>query len=276
MFVGVDLDRIYNAYIDPQAITVFLLQVLQKHLGYTIKPMMNASFSDAYSYFRKSLFEDSEALADLIRASAGVPRDFLRIFSSAFQVSSEIPISKKNIRRATHEFFNSEKRTLIQGRVEVNDLFDSIYREICLPAKTYMFFVSRQHTGNRILQEIWHHRLIHLIFEGITAFASGKPGTFDAYVIDYGNYILMRSGDAGEAFFKVMQTAVIKLVVAFRLGGNAGHLQSLLPAPTNPKIKEDLGYLFSQNIEIGSPDLERLLDEVSSLVADRIISKYNG
>ena len=53
IFIDVDLDSIYNAYVDPDANTILLLSVLQKHLGYEIPELREASFDDVYDYFRK-------------------------------------------------------------------------------------------------------------------------------------------------------------------------------------------------------------------------------
>jgi hypothetical protein len=194
IFVDVDLDRIYSAFTDPENITMFLLQVLQKLLGDNVKPIMNASYPEAVEYFSSILFKDDEAIAELVQASACVPRDFLRIFGRAFRNSkNKLPITIPNIREATHDFFIKEKRELIKTQAQAETLFENIFTKVCLPAKTYIFFVSQEHANSEILRELWHHRLLHLLFEGLPAFASDQPRTFDIYAIDYGRFILMRS-----------------------------------------------------------------------------------
>jgi hypothetical protein len=66
-------------------LTIFLLKVLQKHLGYTIDSLSKVCFKEAHDYFKKELFKDEKTIAELVRASGGVPRDFLRIFIKPFE-----------------------------------------------------------------------------------------------------------------------------------------------------------------------------------------------
>ena len=112
IFVDVDLDRIYNAYVDPATNTIFLLSVLQKHLARDVPELRKVSFDDAYEYFRRVLFRDDENISELVKASAGVPRDFLVIFMKAFQMAQDrLPITFEDIQAAANSFYQQEKRS---------------------------------------------------------------------------------------------------------------------------------------------------------------------
>jgi hypothetical protein len=148
IFVDVDLDRIYNAFADPETNTIFLLSVLQKHLGYYISELgKETDFSRVYNYFRKDLFKEEKGIAELVLASAGVPRDFLRIFVKAFLIApDQIPISSDRIRLATHQIFQDEKRNLVEGVINLklsHYLIVFIIRFACLLKPIFSLYLKR-------------------------------------------------------------------------------------------------------------------------------------
>jgi hypothetical protein len=199
IFIDVDLDNIYNAYVDPEANTIFLLSVLQKHLGENIPALRKASFDDAYDYFRRVLFENDESISELVYASAGVPRDFLVIFMKAFQIAPDrLPMTLEQIKLASTRFFQAEKKVLISKNREAGQLFNRIYDDVCSPAESCVFFVSQQYSEDSMLRHLWHHRLIHLLYKEFPATASGRKGRYDVYAIDYGCYILTRQRNRGS------------------------------------------------------------------------------
>jgi hypothetical protein len=161
IFVDVDLDRIYNAYADPSITTLFLLSVLQKHLAREILELKKASFDDAYEYFRRVIFKDDENISELVKASAGVPRDFIIIFAKAFQTAQDrLPMTLQDIQVASNSFFKVEKEVLIQNNSEASRLFDRIRDDVCSPAKLDLqfFLVSRQYSKDITLRILWHNR----------------------------------------------------------------------------------------------------------------------
>jgi hypothetical protein len=271
IFVDIDLDRLYSAYVDPENISAFLLRVLQKHLGRTIHPLMNAEFNDAFRYFAGTLFENEKTIAELVLASAGVPRDFLRIFTRAYHQNrtnrNNIPITLKNIRLATHELFQDEKRPLVQTP-ESMELFEMIFNKVCLPSKTYLFFVSQGLSKARVLQELWHHRLLHLLFLGVSAFAEENYGTYDVYAIDYGRYIQMASSKKGEALMEGMKASTnLMISEILPVSGIIPFARSVV----DPTIKSIFSKFFVSTIRVDSPDLKDILDDCSKLVIDRLV-----
>lgn len=271
VFVDVDLDRFYNPYLDPQSVTFFLLCVLQKHLGGKIKPLMSADFDDAVKYFDGNLFQDTDSMEELVRASAGVPRDFLRIFARAFhKAQTELPITLKHVRMATHDFFQEEKRSLVEERATTYSLFEEIFEKICLPSKTNIFFVSRSFAKNRNLQELWHHRLVHLLFEGHSAYAGNQPGTYDVYVIDYGRYILMHSSKKGEEMVRLFRSTLNSFIgrLIFK-----PLLKGIWKIPNiDDTLKRQFAKLMVTEVQVNKPDLEALFDDCAKFVIDPLIT----
>jgi hypothetical protein len=271
VFVDVDLDRIFNAHADPASMGFFLLKVLQKHLGISIRQLLDADFNeDIYGYFSEELFQDDRTITELVLASAGVPRDFLRIFSRAYQKNSaKLPITEKNVRLATHEFFQDEKKILIQSK-EALELYEDIFNNICLPAKTYFFFVTQKSSRPKILEELWHHRLLHLIYLGVPAFSEGKPGTYDVYVFDYGRYIQMAISKKGQELLDIMKSGIIILTRTIEIQDLVAPIWEW--TNTDNVIKTRLTRALATSILVDLPKIETLLDDCSALVADSVIN----
>lgn len=270
VFVDVDLDRFYNPYMDAQSVTFFLLSVLQKHLGATIEPLKDLELDVAVQYFATRLFQDEGVIKELVQASAGVPRDFLRIFARAFhKAQKSLPINLKHVRMATHDFFQQEKKILIEERPTTFILFEDIFEKICQPSNKYIFFVSQGLAKNRILQELWHHRLVHLLFQGHIAYANDRQGTYDIYVVDYGRYILMRGGKKGEdhyqAFSSMLASFVERLTYTPLLRGR-------WTIPTeDASLRKRFAKLLDAKVKVDSGELERLFDDCTDSIADDLI-----
>jgi len=62
IFVDLNLDRIYNTYVDLQNVSIFMMQVLHKHLGNTIGSIFETDFLEVVKYFNGTLFEDEAML----------------------------------------------------------------------------------------------------------------------------------------------------------------------------------------------------------------------
>jgi hypothetical protein len=271
IFIDVDLDSIYNAYVDPNANTLFLLSILHKHLGNEIPELRKASFEDAYTFLRRNLFKSDENVSEMVYASAGVPRDFLVILMRAHQIApGRFPITLEQIQLASNKFYQYEKKVLIAKDLEARQLFDRIYDEVCSPAQSFVFFVSQQYSKDLVLRKLWHNRLIHLLYSEFKASAGGKQARYDIYAIDYGSYILERQrAEVKEDYF-----------LPLRKGGNIIKSwitpQAELGMIWNPKIERDLKARFSaiyeswaKNIDLGR--LREDCTDCTELVADRVI-----
>jgi hypothetical protein len=222
IFVGADLDRLCDPFINSEEVTAFLLAVLQKHLGYTIRQFRMLGLREWVDYCSTNLFQGDAPIREIVQASAGVPRDFLLLFARAFRGSYRPgPIGEGAVRSAIHEFFQQEKRSLIEGNAKATSLYEALFSNICLPNHTYFFFVSQTLGTSRSLQELWHHRLLHLLFQGHVAFARGQPGTYDIYMMDYGRFASMRNTKRGNELYSVCETVLEYLV------------QKVLPQPTS-------------------------------------------
>jgi hypothetical protein len=66
------------------------------------------SVDDVLVVFNGQLFANEYTISELVSASAGIPRDFLRIFVRAYRSQpDELPIDLQRMRDAIHEFFTA-------------------------------------------------------------------------------------------------------------------------------------------------------------------------
>jgi hypothetical protein len=270
VFADVDLDQYWNPYLDVSGVTSFLLAVLHRHLGIKISTLADINPEDASEYFMSSLFDDPETVSELVYASAGTPRDFLRVFARAFDKSrNSLPIKVKNAREATHDLFQAEKKAPVQ-RDSVYRLFELIFNEVCWPSNSTFFLVSQDIAEGRLLQELWHRRLIHNVYTGLIIFVDGNPRTYDFYAIDYGRLVLMRSMKEGEQWYSAARTIFSALT-------NDLPFQAL-DHPALSGIRNLINRRLARFafISSGGPETEVMpvLENPSKFVADAVISTF--
>jgi len=201
-----------------------------------------------------------------------VPRDFLRLFVRTVQATKELPLLPQAVRRATHDHFQTEKVDKLHALPKARALFEQIFEKTCLPAESWAFFVSERYGDDRRLQELWHHRLIHNLYEGYIAWVGKKAGTYDIYVLDYGRYVTMRASKKGEEVYATNRrifSVVLKLVDVFGLGTDTTNLNGMLDQPeVNARVREYFDRAAAASLDIKPIELEKLASDCSSLVID--------
>jgi hypothetical protein len=271
VFVDADLDRLFSSYGDVGGAATFLLSVLHKHLGSELESLKETSVDDAIQLFNGQLFKNDRTISELVSASAGIPRDFLRIFVRSYRNRPDtLPIDEKRVREAIHDFFTFEKNEDFGEESPERTLFEELFREVCLANQTPFFLVSTARGTNQVLRNLWDRRLIHLLYREYFAFAGEEPGTFDIYVMDYGRFVSLRSAAKGEQLVTAAYGALGSLVSVVLPGASGAFL--LLP---NKRVAQQFGKLMA-GVEPVEADLDHLLDDVSSLVADRLLPAASG
>jgi len=138
------------------------------------------------------------ARKDLVLLSGGVPRDYLTIFveglDRARNLQSRRRVAPTDLRKAaaslSHESKLSDLRTAAGGEApELETLFVDLV-EFCLNEKrTTAFLVSKNDVGkypaaHELIKQLMDFKLVHLV-EPSTSAASGRPGRFEAYTLDF-------------------------------------------------------------------------------------------
>jgi hypothetical protein len=296
IFVDVDFDRLQNQYISPEGVAWFLLRILARHLSIGLGDGEH-HYMDLMQFLIDDAIEAPEVLGEMVRGSAGIPRDFMRIFIRAFEkatmhsasrqaregsdgipwVEAKCKITLMDARTAVGDYFQQEKR---HGTADVTEssfeAFERIVNGICFKQSSDIFLVSQTHPRRRLLLELWHHRLIHMVAEGQVAFSEHGPETYDVYAIDFGRYVGMYGAKRGEQFAELMRGAL----------GSVRNLLTapldrfwVLPAPepsTGDALKPDtIKGTISAIASVLAPkrDMdEQVLEDCSALVADYVLS----
>jgi hypothetical protein len=271
VFVDADLDRLCNSYTDAGGTAVFLLSVLHRHLGMRSPEVRAMAPQAATPFLIGRLFENEAVVSELLTASAGIPRDFLRIVVTAYRRDPDaLPISERRARQAIHDFFTNEKsQQLVEVPPETQGLFDRLFKDVCMPAETPFFFVSTAKRSNTALRELWDARLIHLLHADHVAFAGGKPGTYDVYVMDYGRFASMRNTAKGEEMAGTLFGGLWQAIATLPFVG----LPLVVVAPpieASPKLAEAFAGLIAGISKVDA-DLGDLLEDASPVVVDRLL-----
>ena len=138
------------------------------------------------------------AKKDLVLLSGGVPRDYLNIFvdglGRARNDRSRVRVTPTALRKAaaslSHESKFSDLRDAAGAEApELETLFVDLV-EFCLnEKKRTAFLVSKDDEGeyptvHELLKQLMDFKLVHLV-EPRTSAASGRPGRYEAYTLDF-------------------------------------------------------------------------------------------
>ena len=269
IFVDADLDKIHNSFVDIIGATSFLMKILRKHLS-IIFPIFEKSSDEEMISFCTDLFEQYSSFEEIVLASAGVPRDFLLLFKRAISNCSKIPIKPKQSRYAIHDFFQDEKRNNSEISQESLKLFDNIFTKICWPPRIYYFFISQNLANNKLIQELWNHRLIHRIHKGQMVLINDKPHTFNIYAIDFGLFITTGGMNESEKSLKAFKENTFSLFDFLDLKDIAG-------SPLQKTMESSFAKLIIKasyaKMNIKKPNVEQLFKNCVPLVVDSLIDE---
>ena len=139
-----------------------------------------------------------EANKDLVLLSGGVPRDYLNIFVGGLERAAATPkrknVTPTDLRKAAAALSNETKlkdlRTDAGSEVPALEaLFVDIVK-FCLSEKRKTAFLvswdqKATHTdAHELIQQLMDFKLIHLV-DPSTSAASGRPGRYEAYTLDF-------------------------------------------------------------------------------------------
>jgi hypothetical protein len=145
----------------------------------------------------RSIMSD-EAEKDLILLSGGVPRDYLNIFVGGLERAAATPkrknVTPTDLRKAAAALSNETKlkdlRTDAGSEVPALEaLFVDIVKFCLSEKRKTAFLVSLDQKADHadaheLIQQLMDFKLIHLV-EPSTSAASGRPGRYEAYTLDF-------------------------------------------------------------------------------------------
>ena len=188
---NIDVDDYYVFDKNPIDISNFFSQIIYKHLlidlpeNYLIK---NYNVNNETEFILK-LFSSYETFNELVRASEGVIRDLINIFTKAYFEAKKKKIEKidKNviINTAQQWYEQDKERNLTE---ELKLVLTRIIRDVIGEKKARSFLVSKQLENNQYLQQLFDLRILHIVKRGYAD--KSNPGErYNIYTLDYGTYV---------------------------------------------------------------------------------------
>lgn len=188
---NLDIDDYYVFDRNPERIVEIFAQILYKHM-ITILPK-NHLVQKHKVYTTEDListiFTSADSFQELVRASEGVIRDLINIFSIAFFDSlrqDRNKIDKKTVIESSQQWFERDKSQNLSDKL--HDVLKRIIDEVIGSKNARSFLVSRELESNDIIQNLFDSRVIHCIKRGYSD--KDNPGIrYNIYTLDYGTYV---------------------------------------------------------------------------------------
>jgi hypothetical protein len=139
-----------------------------------------------------------EARKDLVLLSGGVPRDYLNIFVDGLQrargLAGRVRVTPTDLRKAALSFSQESKFDDLRN-ASGNDapgletLFVDIVKFCLTETRKTAFLIAKDHIDahsdmHELVLQLMDFKLIHLVDESTSA-ASGRPGRYEAYTLDF-------------------------------------------------------------------------------------------
>lgn len=188
---NLDIDEYFVYDRNPIQITKTFAEILYRHITTELPTSyLNTNFKiSTPNQFILSLFTGKPAFSELVRASEGVIRDFINIFSLAFfdsQRKMNKKIDKKIIIESSRQWFENDKSKNLDN--VLHEKIRKIIDEVIGKKKARSFLVSRELEKNEVIQKLFDARVIHLVKKGYSD--KDNPGIrYNVYTLDYGTYV---------------------------------------------------------------------------------------
>lgn len=138
-----------------------------------------------------NIFLANQALREILIASAGIPRDFLNIFISAYNIfftkTNNRHLVVADIRNATVEWYGVDKKKTVDANSNAKLLLDKIINDILITKKRCHFLIPEKYEKVKELNDLIDLRVIHLRKRGISH-KGNKGVVYNVYYLDYACY----------------------------------------------------------------------------------------
>jgi hypothetical protein len=139
--------------------------------------------------FVSSIFTNEHVFDELVRASEGVIRDAINIFTIAFfdaQRSSLDKINKKTVVESSRQWFERDKSSNLDSGMQ--NILRRIVDEVIGKKKARSFLIPRELEKHESIQRLFDSRVLHFIKRGYAD--KDNPGIrYNIYTLDYGTYV---------------------------------------------------------------------------------------
>lgn len=186
-----DLDDYFVFDRNPEQVTDIYSDVLLKHLNAEL-PENYLRDNHAVSTSRQiasRLFTERGTCSELARASEGVVRDFINIFTKAYfnaQRRGRVSIDRQSILQSAQQWFEQDKAQHLDEHLQ--SVLRRIVDEVIGKRRARSFMLPRDLENHPTIQRMFDARILHLMQRGYAD--KDNPGVrYNIYAIDYGTYV---------------------------------------------------------------------------------------
>jgi len=204
---AIDIDDYYVYDRNPARITEAFADILYKHIQTEVPDDYLDSVFQVTSgtTLTRKLFSDLPVFQELVRASEGVARDLINIFSHAYFSAhrrGKERIDKSAVTEAARIWFEQDKLHNLDETLQL--VLRRIVEEVIGEKKARSFLLPRELGGHPLVQKLFDFRVLHVVQRGYAD--KDKPGVrYDIYTLDYGTYVdLMNTSKRPDLGFSEM------------------------------------------------------------------------
>ncbi|PQO21994.1 hypothetical protein C2I36_15425 [Rhodobacteraceae bacterium WD3A24] len=134
-----------------------------------------------------SVFSQERVFAELVRASEGVPRDFINILQLAAMRSDQSKIAMNEVRIAAKDWYERDKQRNLDTNERADQLLQWI-RDKVIEGKRARAFLLRSSHSDPSIEFLFDERLLHIAKRSYSA--KDEPGVrYRVWKVDYGCYV---------------------------------------------------------------------------------------
>jgi len=213
-----DIDDYYVYDRSPDLVTTYFAEILFKHLKCELPEKY---LEDTYKVLsgqelHSKLFTQKSTFNELVRASEGVVRDLINIFTTAFFDShrkGRRSIEHKSVIEAARQWFEKDKSQNLDDELQI--ALRLIVDHVIGTRKARSFLLPRELERHETIQRLFDSRVLHLMQRGYSDKAN--PGIrYNIYTLDYGTYVdLMNTSKEPQIELLELDEEVPDFVVPF-------------------------------------------------------------
>jgi hypothetical protein len=204
-----DIDDYYVYDRNPEGITDAFANMLVRHLSNELPPgYLETIGIENGAKLASRLFTERKVFQELVRASEGVVRDLINIFSKAYFVShrkAKEKIERDAVLEAARQWFEQDKERNLSE--ELRSVLRRITDDVIGTRRARSFLLPRELGDHPIIQQLFDLRVLHLVQRGYAD--KDRPGVrYNIYSLDYGTYVdLMNTSRKPELGFEIVENA---------------------------------------------------------------------
>ena len=201
---NLDLDDFMVFNNDPARAKAFLRDLLYRHVRaiYASEGVESEAPSTSEQLVQLA-FTQTNAFAELVRASEGVPRDAVNILGIAAQRAFEDKISVPHVRGAARAWYQRDKLSAVTANEVAAELLNWIISEV-IGNRHARAFLLEQGKDHPLIGTLYDARVLHVLKRGVHG-GDIAGVRFNVYALDYGCYVdLVSTTKAPQGLFSII------------------------------------------------------------------------